>query len=55
MQGSIRFFAGLLLTLGAVGGIENSVTNTELMTSVAVAIGGLVLTAFGMVAMRRSK
>jgi uncharacterized membrane protein len=37
------FITGLLLTLGGVGGIENSVTNAELTSSLIVACVGLAI------------
>ena len=33
---------GILLTLGGVGGVENSVTDTELLQSLAVSVLGLL-------------
>ena len=36
------FIAGLLLTLLGVGGVENSMTNSELFSSVIVAALGLL-------------
>jgi hypothetical protein len=42
MPGSIRFIVGLLLTWGAVGGID-SATGMTLVLLVAVAVAGLVL------------
>jgi hypothetical protein len=46
MKGSIRIIAGFILMLGGVGGIEAS---TEMMPldSLAVAVGGLALMAWG--------
>lgn len=37
------FITGLLMTFGAAGGIEVSVTNMELMSSMVVAILGLLV------------
>jgi hypothetical protein len=34
---------GFLLTLGGVGGVENSITNTELLAALAVSLTGLAL------------
>ena len=52
MKGSIRFIVGMLLTFGAVGGIENSVANTELAYSVLVAIVGVAIMASGVNALK---
>ena len=38
---------GLLLTMGGVGGVENSIDNVSLIQSVAVSIVGLVLMFVG--------
>lgn len=54
MKGSIRLLGGLLLTMGAVGGIENSMTDSELLTSTVLALVGLVIMAFGVLAMEKS-
>jgi hypothetical protein len=40
-QGMFVFVVGLILTMFAVGGVENSITNTELLQSLAVAVTGL--------------
>lgn len=53
MKGSIRFLGGLLIVFGAVGGIENSLTETELLTSTALALVGLVSMGFGVLAMEK--
>lgn len=53
MKGSIRFAAGLLLTFGAVGGVEHSVTDAELLASIAVAVVGLLTMASGVTAMKK--
>ena len=37
------FITGLLLTFGAVGGIEVSVTNEDMMSSMVIAIVGLLV------------
>jgi len=46
------FFFGLLLTFGAVGGVENSITDTELLSAVAVAAMGLALMYVGTLGIR---
>ena len=53
MQGSIRMIVGFLTTLGAVGGIENSVTTPALLTCVGIALFGLLILASGIAAMRK--
>ena len=52
MKGSIRFFLGLLITLFAVGGIENSLIDSDLVKSCLLAAVGLVLMASGSNAMK---
>jgi hypothetical protein len=42
MKGSIRFFAGLLITAGAVGGIETE-TATLLQGTIVAAIGLVIM------------
>ena len=46
------FITGLLMTFGAVGGVEQSVTNMELMTSMVVAIVGLLTMYCGMLGLK---
>ena len=41
MKGSIRFIVGLVLTLGAVGGMENG-TDAQLPLQLAIAVVGLL-------------
>jgi hypothetical protein len=48
------FIAGLLMTFGAVGGVENSVTDTELLSALAVSVVGLLTMYCGVVALRVS-
>jgi hypothetical protein len=48
------FIVGLLMTFGAVGGIEASVTNMELMSSMVVAIVGLLAMYCGMLGLRNA-
>jgi len=48
------FIVGLLMTFGAVGGIEVSVSNTELMSSMLVAIVGLLTMYCGSLGLRNS-
>jgi len=49
------FIVGLLMTFGAVGGIEVSVSNTELMSSMVVAIVGLLTMYCGMLGLRNAE
>ena len=46
------FITGLLVTFGAVGGIEQSVTDTDLLSSMVVAIVGLAVMYCGMLAIK---
>ena len=55
MKGSIRFVAGLLLAFGAVGGVEHSITNTELFASIGAAVVGLLIMASGVSALKRNE
>lgn len=43
MKGILFFILGLILTMGGVGGVENSITNTQLLQSTAAAFLGLCL------------
>ncbi len=54
-QAMFVFIVGLLITFGAVGGIEQSVTNTELMSSMCIAIVGLLTMYAGSLAIRNSE
>ena len=40
-QGMFVFIVGMLITFGAVGGVENSLTNSELLQACLVALTGL--------------
>lgn len=55
MKGSIRFIAGLLLAFGAVSGVEQSITNTELFASIGAAVVGLLIMANGVSALKRNE
>jgi hypothetical protein len=48
------FIVGLLITFGAVGGIEHSVTDSELMSSMLIAIVGLLSMYAGMLGLKNS-
>jgi hypothetical protein len=48
------FITGLLMTMGAVGGIEMSVSNEDMMSSMAIAIVGLLTMYCGMLGIRRA-
>ena len=52
MKGSIRAIGGLLITLGAVGGIE---TGGPLLSGIVVAAIGLAIMASGTNAMKEAK
>lgn len=43
---------GFLMTLGGVGGIENSLSNTELLQSALVAVVGLAVMGCGILAIK---
>lgn len=47
MKGSIRIIGGLVLTLGGVGTVENSMTNPELFVGIIVSLIGLAVLASG--------
>jgi hypothetical protein len=46
------FITGLLVTFGAVGGIEVSVSNSDLMSSMVVAIVGLAVMYCGVLGLK---
>jgi hypothetical protein len=48
------FITGLIMTMGAVGGIEVSETNTDMMSSMVIAIVGLLTMYAGMLGLRRA-
>ena len=48
------FIAGLLLTLGAVGGVENSVDNEQLTGSLLLAVIGLLAMYAGTLGFRNA-
>jgi len=48
------FIVGLLMTMGAVGGIEQSVTNEDMMSSMVIAIVGLLTMYAGTLGLRRA-
>lgn len=54
-QAMFVFIVGMLMTFGAVGGIEQSVENTDLMSSMLVAIVGLLTMYCGMLGMRNAE
>ena len=51
-QAMFVFIVGLLITFGAVGGIEVAETNAALMSSMMVAIVGLLAMYCGMLGIR---
>jgi hypothetical protein len=51
-QAMFVFCVGLLITFGAVGGIEQSVSNTDLMSSMVIAILGLLTMYCGMLGIK---
>ena len=48
------FVFGLILTMFGVGGVENSITNPELLTALAVSVLGLALMYAGTLALKTS-
>jgi len=50
----ILFFMGLILTMFGVGGVENSLTDTELLQALAVSVVGLGIAGAGVLAQRVS-
>ena len=48
------FIVGFMMTLGAVGGIEVSENNTDMMSSMVIAIVGLLTMYAGMLGLRRA-
>lgn len=51
-QAMFVFIVGLLITFGAVGGIEQSVSNRDLMSSMVFAILGLLTMYCGMLGIK---
>ena len=54
-QAMFVFVVGMLMTFGAVGGIEVSVSNMDLVSSMLVAILGLLTMYCGMLGMRNAE
>lgn len=50
MRGSIRTIVGLIVVMGAAGGLDNA-TDTQLVSCVAIACVGLALMLNGVTAM----
>ena len=48
------FITGMLMTMGAVGGIEVSETNTDMMSSMVIAIIGLLTMLCGTLGLNRA-
>ena len=48
------FIVGLLMTMGAVGGIEVSTTNEDMMSSMVIAMVGLLTMFCGTLGMNRA-
>ena len=51
----IVFFAGLLLTFGAVGGIETSINDEQMLGSMLLAILGLLAMYAGTLGLRNAR
>lgn len=54
-QGMFVFVVGMIVTMFAVGGVENSITNAELVQSVLVAATGLACMYAGTLMIRRAQ
>ncbi len=54
-QAMFVVIVGLIVTMLGVGGVENSVTNTELLQSLAVSVTGLACMYCGTVMIRRAE
>ena len=48
------FIVGFMMTLGAVGGIEQSVSNDNMISSMVIAIVGLLTMYCGTLGLRRA-
>jgi uncharacterized membrane protein len=46
-RGMFTFFVGLIVVMLGVGGIEHSITDSELLNAGAIAVVGLLITAVG--------
>jgi hypothetical protein len=53
-QAMFVFIVGLIMTLGAVGGVEVSVTNEDMMSAMIFAIIGLLTMYCGMLGLNRA-
>ena len=53
--GMFLFMLGLLITAFGAGGVENSVTDTELLSSVAVSAVGLLIMWAGTLGVRNGE
>ena len=51
MRGSIRAIVGLVVVMGAAGGLDTA-TDSQLIACVAIAVAGLALMASGVSAMK---
>ena len=49
------FITGLLMTFGAVGGVENSLTDTELLSALAVSVVGLLTMYCGVLGLKNAE
>lgn len=54
-QGMFVVIVGMIVTMFAVGGVENSITNAELLQAVAVAVTGLACMYAGTLMIRRAQ
>jgi uncharacterized membrane protein len=54
-QGMFVFVVGMIVTMLGVGGVENSITNVELLQSLAVSVTGLACMYSGTVMIKRAE
>lgn len=53
MRGSIRAIVGLVITMGAAGGIDNA-TDSQLLPCIAIAMIGLAIMSSGVYSMNKN-
>lgn len=53
-QGMFVFIVGMIITAFAVGGVENSITDSQLLTAIMVAVTGLGCMFCGTLMIRRA-
>ena len=53
--GFFMFMTGLVVTMAGVGGVENSIENSELLSALSAAVAGLGLMWAGVTMVKRSE